>query len=118
LVLMLEWLTLWPVWGPLAVSSQRRDIVQILFHPERLGPFRLHRNGALTSCLTRFLGANRSPLRWKTLCYVAGPNRAPQGVKNRGSFKAFFVPSTLGTKKALKLLVLTRFRLRTVTHFA
>src|SRR5258707_11954500 len=33
LVLMLEWLTLWPVWGPLAVSSQRRDICQILFHP-------------------------------------------------------------------------------------
>src|SRR5215469_9795833 len=28
LVLMLEWLTLWPTWGPLAVSSQRRDIVQ------------------------------------------------------------------------------------------
>src|SRR5438132_2684934 len=26
LVLMLEWLTLWPTWGPLAVSSQRRDI--------------------------------------------------------------------------------------------
>src|SRR4051794_11760387 len=28
LVLMLEWLTLWPTWGPLAVSSQRRDILQ------------------------------------------------------------------------------------------
>src|SRR5215470_4565333 len=28
LVLMLEWLTLWPTWGPLAVSSQRRDIVE------------------------------------------------------------------------------------------
>src|SRR4051794_21699182 len=28
LVLMLEWLTLWPTWGPLAVSSQRRDIFQ------------------------------------------------------------------------------------------
>src|SRR3954447_3187703 len=27
LVLMLEWLTLWPVWGALAVSSQRRDMV-------------------------------------------------------------------------------------------
>src|SRR4051794_13349796 len=26
LVLILEWLTLWPTWGPLAVSSQRRDI--------------------------------------------------------------------------------------------
>src|SRR5258706_11954053 len=26
LVLMLEWLTLWPTCGPLAVSSQRRDI--------------------------------------------------------------------------------------------
>src|SRR6187402_1217450 len=26
LVLMLEWLTLWPTMGPLAVSSQRRDI--------------------------------------------------------------------------------------------
>jgi hypothetical protein len=30
-------------------------------------PFRLNRNGALASCLTRFLYANRSPLRWKTL---------------------------------------------------
>src|ERR1700733_8826442 len=28
LVLMLEWLTLWPTWGPLAVSSQRRDILE------------------------------------------------------------------------------------------
>src|SRR5262249_25839502 len=28
LVLMLEWLTLWPVRGALAVSSQRRDIFQ------------------------------------------------------------------------------------------
>src|SRR3977135_3339205 len=28
LVLILEWLTLWPTWGPLAVSSQRRDIVE------------------------------------------------------------------------------------------
>src|SRR6476661_3336842 len=33
LVLMFEWLTLWPTWGPLAVSSQRRDISKILFHP-------------------------------------------------------------------------------------
>src|SRR4029450_9537926 len=33
LVLMFEWLTLWPTCGPLAVSSQRRDISQILFHP-------------------------------------------------------------------------------------
>jgi molybdenum cofactor biosynthesis enzyme MoaA len=29
--------------------------------------FRLNRNGALVSCLTRFLHANRYPLRWKTL---------------------------------------------------
>src|ERR1700729_1729839 len=28
LVLIFEWLTLWPTCGPLAVSSQRRDIVQ------------------------------------------------------------------------------------------
>src|ERR1700761_9754779 len=33
LVLIFEWLTLWPTCGPLAVSSQRRDIVEILFHP-------------------------------------------------------------------------------------
>ena len=26
LVLMLEWLTLWPTWGPLPVNSQRRDM--------------------------------------------------------------------------------------------
>src|SRR5581483_2299073 len=35
LVLMLEWLTLWPVWGPLAVSSQRRDMSKILFSPRQ-----------------------------------------------------------------------------------
>src|SRR5437868_8122472 len=51
LVLMLEWLTLWPVWGALAVSSQRRDMVSkssklALARPRRrrrgsiLGPFR------------------------------------------------------------------------------
>src|ERR1700731_806040 len=28
LVLMLEWLTLWPTSGPLAVSSQRRDMAK------------------------------------------------------------------------------------------
>src|SRR4051812_17569781 len=28
LVLILEWLTLWPTSGPLAVSSQRRDIAK------------------------------------------------------------------------------------------
>src|ERR1700734_1049009 len=28
LVLILEWLTLWPTCGPLAVSSQRRDILR------------------------------------------------------------------------------------------
>jgi hypothetical protein len=31
----LEWLTLLPTRGPLAVSSQRRDIAQILFHPRK-----------------------------------------------------------------------------------
>src|SRR5882757_3767415 len=37
LVLILEWLTLWPTWGPFAVSSQRRDMAKILCHP-RTGP--------------------------------------------------------------------------------
>src|SRR5258705_12604180 len=47
LVLILEWLTLWPTCGPLAVSSQRRDIAKSSFVPglESLGgsnsrPFR------------------------------------------------------------------------------
>src|SRR5277367_6129529 len=35
LVLMLEWLTLWPVRGPLAVSSQRRDMSKILATPRQ-----------------------------------------------------------------------------------
>src|SRR6201994_2055914 len=35
LVLMLEWLTLWPTSGPLAVSSQRRDMSQILWLPRQ-----------------------------------------------------------------------------------
>ena len=30
LVLMFEWLTLWPTCGPLPVKSQRRDMVEIL----------------------------------------------------------------------------------------
>jgi hypothetical protein len=34
--LILEWLTLWPTWGALAVSSQRRDIVEILSRPAHL----------------------------------------------------------------------------------
>src|SRR4051812_46520125 len=38
-------------------------------------PFRLHRNGAPDSCLTRFLHANRDPLRWKTLWSRAGRRR-------------------------------------------
>src|SRR6266481_6011045 len=33
LVLILEWLTLWPTSGPLAVSSQRRDIAKSSFVP-------------------------------------------------------------------------------------
>src|SRR6266849_3973183 len=39
LVLILEWLTLWPTSGPLAVSSQRRDIAKSSFVPglESLG---------------------------------------------------------------------------------
>src|SRR6188768_3550174 len=45
LVLMLEWLTLWPTWGPLAVSSQRRDIEKTLFHPRRRFSARRARGG-------------------------------------------------------------------------
>src|SRR5262245_30556676 len=45
LVLMLEWLTLWPTWGPLAVSSQRRDMLQILFHPRTRRPSNRRRGG-------------------------------------------------------------------------
>src|SRR5580692_11127332 len=29
LVLMFEWLTLWPVWGPLPVNSHRRDMAYL-----------------------------------------------------------------------------------------
>src|SRR3569832_2113200 len=49
LVLMLEWLTLWPTWGPLAVSSQRRDMLQILFHPRTRRPPRGQRGGPNSS---------------------------------------------------------------------
>src|ERR1700709_2295236 len=42
LVLILEWLTLWPTIGPLAVSSQRRDIAQ---NPLPSPPSALHRKG-------------------------------------------------------------------------
>src|ERR1700722_9118535 len=38
LVLMLEWLTVWPTCGPLAVSSQRRDISKILCRPRTFPP--------------------------------------------------------------------------------
>src|SRR5690348_9166587 len=45
LVLMLEWLTLWPTRGPFAVSSQRRDITKILAHPRRIKPVVGRRRG-------------------------------------------------------------------------
>src|SRR5580693_1198921 len=45
LVLILEWLTLWPTIGPLAVSSQRRDIEKILFHPRPIHAHRRHGAG-------------------------------------------------------------------------
>src|SRR3954454_3172245 len=38
LVLMFEWLTLWPTWGPLAVSSQRRDICKSSTTPAIASP--------------------------------------------------------------------------------
>src|SRR5438105_1129731 len=38
LVLMLEWLTLWPTWGPLAVSSQRRDMAKSSIFPNDVRP--------------------------------------------------------------------------------
>src|SRR3984957_5514504 len=46
LVLIFEWLTLWPTSGPLAVSSQRRDIAKILFHPLIRSPQREPRGGS------------------------------------------------------------------------
>src|SRR4051812_12180190 len=38
LVLMLEWLTVWPTWGPLAVNSQRRDMVKSSIFPNDVRP--------------------------------------------------------------------------------
>ena len=56
LVLMLEWLTLWPTRGPLAVSSQRRDIVRkSSCHPASRGRFRARRGGR-NSCPFRNRG--------------------------------------------------------------
>src|SRR6476620_860586 len=52
LVLILEWLTLWPTWGPLAVSSQRRDIsnkssaIPGAFRPASRGRNRGSKSGA------------------------------------------------------------------------
>src|SRR5580692_10069785 len=46
LVLIFEWLTLWPTSGPLAVSSQRRDIAKILFHPRPSVLFKARRGGS------------------------------------------------------------------------
>src|SRR3546814_4630736 len=37
LVLLLAWLTLWPTWRPLPVSSQMRDIVFVLVKKFRVG---------------------------------------------------------------------------------
>src|SRR5689334_15628886 len=41
LVLMLEWLTLWPTSGPLAVSSQRRDMSKNPLIPSPAAQWRL-----------------------------------------------------------------------------
>src|SRR3954466_15325378 len=38
LVLMLEWLTVWPTWGPLAVNSQPRDMVKSSIFPNDVRP--------------------------------------------------------------------------------
>src|SRR4051812_38348021 len=38
LVLMLEWLTVWPTWGPLAVNSQRRDMAKSSIFPNDVRP--------------------------------------------------------------------------------
>src|SRR3954467_7892033 len=53
LVLMFEWLTLWPVSGPLAVSSQRRDILQILFHPRLKAAHTLPPRGSKIMSISR-----------------------------------------------------------------
>src|SRR5689334_14872954 len=38
LVLMLECLTVWPTWGPLAVNSQRRDMAKSSIFPNDVRP--------------------------------------------------------------------------------
>src|SRR4051812_47793967 len=57
LVLIFEWLTLWPTCGPLAVSSQRRDIFEILCHPRRSKRFaRARPAGVQISSISRNRG--------------------------------------------------------------
>src|SRR5258708_23139284 len=51
LVLMLEWLTLWPTWGPLAVSSQRRDMSKSSIFPPTMCGRHSGRHGGRFSVL-------------------------------------------------------------------
>src|SRR5882762_8446872 len=61
LVLMLEWLTLWPVWGALAVSSQRRDIAQIPL----ASPAHRHASGAARGFKFTSVSRNRGRIGGK-----------------------------------------------------
>ena len=76
LVLMFEWLTLWPTWGPLPVNSQRRDITKplnpVFFASGRpagavwrakgaLEEPRKYRNGAVRSSDPRHCGPPCAP---------------------------------------------------------
>src|SRR5205085_7282141 len=73
LVLMLEWLTVWPVWGPLAVSSQRRDMVS---NSSKLALARLRR---------RRRGSISGPFRNGRTYRQSGRKR--QGWRGRGKLR-------------------------------
>src|SRR5216684_1365889 len=76
LVLILEWLTLWPTWGPLAVSSQRRDI---------------SRNPLPSPALPKSASARRGGSKSR-------PSREPRTYRVRAAGRQGFGPSKKGLK--------------------
>src|SRR6185437_6807783 len=84
LVLIFEWLTLWPTSGPLAVSSQRRDIVQ---NPLP-SPSLRHFAGAGVQNHVRFGNRGRIGEGWRPVKVLGRPARARQGPDSRRFRKA------------------------------
>src|SRR5450755_3569567 len=81
-VLILEWLTLWPTIGPLAVSSQRRDIAKSSSVP-RLDASGVHK--LRPSREPRTYRGRAARRQGRRLCFLARPGAPQKGGFARSS---------------------------------